>query len=248
MIESLEGKRGEPRVRPPFPVEQGYLKKPTVVNNVETFCSVTKIIKNGAEWYKKHGTEQSTGTKLLSVSGDCGKPGIYEIEWGQTVGEFLKMVEAENTLAVQIGGPSGVCLNAKESERKICFEDIPTGGSMMVIGKDRDLIKVVKNFTQFFVEESCGCCVPCRSGGVMLNDQLDKILAGEATMNHLERVTHWSKTIFHASRCGLGQTCFNPILSTMSGFPEIYKNRVKHKVTYHTVRTVPKSNCILGLF
>lgn len=226
LLESLEGKRGEPRVRPPFPVEEGYLGKPTVVNNVETFASVSKIIEHGAEWYRQYGTEHSPGTKLLSVSGDVKRPGIYEIEWGQTIGEFIAMVGAENPLAIQVGGPSGTCLNAMDIHRRIAFEDLATGGSMMVFNRDRDLLKIIKNFVQFFVDESCGCCLPCRAGNIVLNEQIDTIRAGDGARIDLERIKAWSQIISPASRCGLGQTCTNPMVTSMESFPDIYEKQV----------------------
>ncbi|MEZ4743251.1 MAG: NAD(P)H-dependent oxidoreductase subunit E [Bdellovibrionota bacterium] len=227
LLESLEGKRGEPRVRPPFPVEQGYLGKPTIVNNVETLASVARIIKNGAQWYRKFGTELSPGTKLLSVSGDCEKPGIYEVEWGLSVGKLLELVKATNPMAIQIGGASGICLSAKDIDRKIAFEDIPTGGSVMIFNKKRDLLKIMKNFIEFFVAESCGCCVPCRAGNIVLNEQMEYILSGEAAKVDLQRIKHWAGIIGPSSRCGLGQTCINPILTSMQAFPKLYSEKVK---------------------
>lgn len=228
LLESMEGRRGEPRIRPPFPVEQGYLGKPTIVNNVETFCAVTKIIQYGALWYVSLGTEKSSGTKLLSVSGDCRRPGIYEVEWGLKIDEFLQLVGAnpKTTQAVQIGGPSGTCLNTarvQDRHRTISFEDLPTGGSMIVIGKQRHLLEIVKDFTKFFVAESCGCCVPCRAGGIVLKEQIEQILRGEAASSDLQKIKDWSKIINATSRCGLGQTCSNPLTFTIENFPKLYQ-------------------------
>jgi len=233
LLESLEGRRGEPRMRPPFPVEQGYLSKPTIINNVETFASVSKIIKNGAHWYKKFGTSSSPGTKLLSVSGDCAHPGIYEVEWGLSIRQFLKLVGATNTLAVQVGGPSGQCISLKEKNRRLSFDDLPTGGSMMVFSKKRNLLNIIKNFVQFFQDESCGCCLPCRAGNIVLNEQMHAILSSEAAEVDLQRIQNWSKIISASSRCGLGQSCTNPMISSMQAFPEIYKKNVKaHESLY----------------
>lgn len=226
LLESLEGKRGEPRIRPPFPVQKGYLGKPTVVNNVETFATVTKIIEQGASWYKQFGTPNSPGTKLLSVSGDC-EAGIYEIEWGLTISDFLKLVGAKNPMAIQVGGPSGKMISAKDGKRTISFEDLATGGSMMVFNKKRDLLKIVKNFSEFFKNESCGCCLPCRAGNIVLNEQLDFIDNGEASEIDLERIKSWSHIISSSSRCGLGQTCANPITSSLEAFPKLYQDKVK---------------------
>ncbi|RLD90079.1 MAG: hypothetical protein DRJ13_18330, partial [Bacteroidetes bacterium] len=140
LIESMEGKRGEPRNRPPFPVESGYLNKPTVVNNVETLCRVVPIIQNGADWFKSIGTEKSAGTKFLSISGDCNAPGVYQVEWGMTLTEMLEMVGASDVQAVVAGGPSGLCVDSSHFGRSIAFEDLATGGSMIVIGNQRDLL------------------------------------------------------------------------------------------------------------
>lgn len=243
LLESMEGKRGEPRVRPPFPVGQGYLGKPTIINNVETFASVAQILKHGVDFYRQFGTQQSEGTKLLSVSGDVEKPGIYEIEWGQSIGEFLKMVGAKNPQAVQVGGPSGEMISAMDKTRNIAFEDLPTGGSMMVFSKNRNLLKIVKNFIQFFVNESCGCCLPCRAGNIVLNEQTNYILAGEAAREDLERIKAWSKIISKSSRCGLGQTCANPLTTSLKAFPDMYLEKVcEHESDYRAFDIESKLN------
>lgn len=226
LLESLEGRRGEPRVRPPFPVECGYLGKPTIVNNVETFFAVSQIINNGVLWYQKFGSGKSIGTKLLSVSGDVKKPGIYEIEWGLKVGDLLKLVEAQNPLALQVGGPSGNMISSADVNREISFEDLPTGGSIMVFSKERNLLAVVKNFIQFFVNESCGACLPCRAGAPVLNEKIDFIISGKAAREDLDRIKTWSNMISKTSRCGLGQTCSNPLITSMEAFPELYHENV----------------------
>ncbi|HRU40189.1 MAG TPA: NADH-ubiquinone oxidoreductase-F iron-sulfur binding region domain-containing protein, partial [Candidatus Goldiibacteriota bacterium] len=178
LIESAEGKRGEPRDRPPFPVEKGYLQKPTVVNNVETLCSVVKIINKGSDWYNSIGTKESKGTKVLSVSGDCEQPGIYEIPWGFSVNDVLKMSGAKDTQAVQVGGPSGSCIGPDEFGRVLAYEDLATGGSLIIIGNKRDLLKdVVLNFVEFFREESCGSCVACRALTGMYKVMMDKVIS-----------------------------------------------------------------------
>jgi len=229
LIESAEGKRGEPRERPPFPVECGYLSYPTIVNNVETLCSVVKIMEHGATWYKSLGTPYSTGNKVLSISGDCRFPGIYEIEWGFNIHHILEMAGADekNVLAVQVGGPSGSCISPKEFSRTLDYADLATGGSFIIIGKKRNLLKdVILNFTSFFAEESCGSCAPCRIGTLMLKKKLEKILAGQATVKDLTALKEWAKP-FKTSRCGLGQTAANPILSSLRNFPGIYEMHIK---------------------
>jgi [NiFe] hydrogenase diaphorase moiety large subunit len=223
LLESAEGRRGEPRNRPPFPVQIGYLGKPTTVNNVETLCTAAKIIVHGASWFKSMGTPKSSGTKLLSISGDCERPGVYELEFGLTVQEVLDIAGARDAFAVQVGGPSGACLSRQEFRRKIAFEDLPTGGSIMVFGPWRDLFEVVENFMDFFIEESCGWCTPCRVGNSLLKERLEKIMAGRGTKQDLRDLEAWGKTIRAMSRCGLGQTSPNPILSTLQNFRELYE-------------------------
>ena len=227
LIESAEGKRGEPRDRPPFPVEKGYLQKPTVVNNVETLCSVVQVVMKGADWYNALGTAQSKGTKVLSVSGDCERPGIYEIAWGFSVNDILAMVGAKNVQAVQVGGPSGSCIGPQEFDRILAYEDLATGGSLIIIGAQRDLLKdVVLNFARFFREESCGSCVPCRALTGMAQVVMDAIVAGRGAPDDLDRFVQWA-TIMKRNRCGLGQTALNPIISTLKNFPELYQRRIK---------------------
>ncbi len=227
LIESAEGKRGEPRDRPPFPVEKGYLQKPTVVNNVETLCSVVRILFNGSDWYNGLGTKESKGTKVISVSGDCSRPGIYEIEWGFSVNDILKMVGAEDTQAVQIGGPSGSCIAPDEFSRVLSYEDLATGGSLIIIGRKRDLLKdVVLNFTEFFRDESCGSCVPCRALTGMSKIILERIIEGKGTGKDVAAFGKW-QSIMKKNRCGLGQTALNPIVSTIRNFPDAYAKRIR---------------------
>lgn len=227
LIESMEGKRGEPRNRPPFPVQKGYLDMPTVINNVETLSAVVKIMVKGADWFKAMGTRESAGTKLISVSGDCRQPGVYEIEWGMTIREMLEMVGATSVQAVQVGGPSGVCINPTQFNREIAFEDLATGGSMIVIGKQRNLLReIVVNFMDFFIEESCSSCVPCRSLTVILRNKLQKILDGKGTMKDIDDLYQWTRYMKAANRCGLGQTAANPILSTIENFRQLYEDLV----------------------
>jgi [NiFe] hydrogenase diaphorase moiety large subunit len=221
LIESLEGKRGAPRDRPPFPVERGYKEQPTLVNNVETFCCVSRILENGGEWFSRLGTRESKGTKLLSISGDCRLPGVYEVEYGITVEKLLRMVGAEEAQAVQIGGPSGNCIGAKDFLRRIAFEDLPTGGSIIVFGPERDLLEYMYQFGEFFAEESCGWCVPCRVGTTLLLKELRAILDGRGTRTNLAALTKLCGTIKTMSQCGLGQTAANPILSTLKHFPRL---------------------------
>ncbi len=234
LIESAEGKRGEPRDRPPFPVEKGYLEQPTIVNNVETLCAVVKVILKGGTWYKSFGTLESTGTKLLSVSGDCRYPGVYEVEWGFSVDDILEMVGAEHVQGVQIGGPSGSCIAPNEFERILGYEDLSTGGSLIIINNRRDILKdIVLNFTEFFIEESCGSCTPCRTLPVLMKEKLEKIIDGKGVMQDLMDIERWS-VIMRANRCGLGHTALNPILSTLKNFRHLYLDKIQKEVEFDT--------------
>ncbi len=233
LIESMEGKRGEPRNRPPFPVQAGYHDKPTVVNNVETLSNVVKIILHGADWFKAIGTGESAGTKVLSISGDCKKPGVYEVEYGMTVNEMLEMVGATSVQAVQVAGPSGVCIGSDKFNQSISFEELPTGGAMIVIGKDRDLLKeVVLNYMDFFIDESCSSCAPCRSLTVILKNKLIRLLDGYGTSNDIDELYSWCKYMKQANRCGLGQTAANPIMTTIENFRPLYEALVKTDEDY----------------
>jgi [NiFe] hydrogenase diaphorase moiety large subunit len=227
LLESAEGKRGEPRDRPPFPVQTGYRNLPTTVNNVETLASAARILVEGAAWFKAMGTAQSAGTKLLSVSGDCARPGIYEVEYGLTVAEVLDLAGGAGAKAVQVGGPSGTCVAPAGFGRKICFSDLATGGSVIVFGAGRDIFEIVESFMDFFVEESCGWCVPCRVGNVLLKKRFEKVVHGLGTEGDLRDLEAWGKLVKATSRCGLGQTSPNPILTTMKSFPELYEAKVR---------------------
>jgi [NiFe] hydrogenase diaphorase moiety large subunit len=226
LIESLEGRRGVPRIRPPFPVSRGYLGKPTVVNNVETFMAAAQIAAHGADWFRTAGTEQSTGTKLLSISGDCEQPGIYEFPFGVAIHEVLEACGATDCQAVQAAGAAGSTIPADEFDRRIAFEDVSTGGSFMVFNQARDMLDMVQNFARFFVHESCGFCTPCRVGGSLLKDLIDKVHAGRAGQYDMGEMRDIGNLIKSSSHCGLGTTAPNPVLDTLDKFPHIYARRL----------------------
>ena len=265
LIESLEGKRGEPRDKPPFPVEKGYLQYPTIVNNVETLASAVKILKNGAEWYGNYGTKDSSGTKLISISGDCRFPGIYEVEWGTSLREVLDMCGAEDVQAVQVGGPSGMLVGQRDLDnltntemmkwykpsgmmvaekffdRKLSYSDMPTGGSMIVFNNDRDLLnEVVLNFMDFFIEESCGSCSTCRNLPLIMKKKLEKIISGHGVRQDIDDLLSWGR-VLKASRCGLGQTAANPILTSILNFRHIYEKHVQAIADYDNLFDITKS-------
>lgn len=226
LIESLEGKRGTPRIRPPFPVEHGYLGQPTTVNNVETFADVTHIALHGGDWWSRIGTRQSTGTKIHSVSGDCERPGLYEYPFGTRVGRILEDCGARDTQAVQVGGPSGVCLSAFEFNRHIAFEDVPTAGAFMIFDGTRDLFEVARSFVHFFAHESCGFCTPCRVGTALLKGFMDKLADGHGAQADLADIDWLDRLLKNASHCGLGSAAPNPVIDTLQKFRPAYERRL----------------------
>jgi [NiFe] hydrogenase diaphorase moiety large subunit len=228
LIESLEGKRGIPRKRPPFPVSNGYMDKPTVVNNVETFMAAALIAAHGADWFRAVGTDESSGTKLLSISGDCEYPGIYEYPFGVTVNDILKDCGATNAQAVQVAGAAGFTIPPSEFDRSIAFEDISTGGSFMVFNQHRNMLDMVQNFAHFFVHESCGFCTPCRVGSSLMRDLVDKVHSGHAGEYDLGEMRNIGALMRGSSHCGLGTTAANAVLDTLEKFPHIYEQRLKH--------------------
>ena len=226
LIESLEGKRGVPRNRPPFPVTHGYLGQPTVLNNVETFVAAAHIAQNGSAWFRTTGTMKSPGSKLLSVSGDCAYPGIYEYPFGVSIKQVLDDCGAEDVQAVQIGGPAGTLIGRSGYKRIIGFEDLSTGGSFMVFGRKRDLLDIIVNFSRFFAHESCGFCTPCRVGTTLLKNAMNKIAKGQGTQYDLDEMERIGTLIKRRSHCGLGQTAANPILNGLQRFPQIFRQRL----------------------
>lgn len=232
LLESLEGKRGEPRTKWFFPVEKGYLQQPTVVNNVETFCAVAQILDLGTDEYLKLGIPGSPGTKLISVSGDCKLPGLYEIEWGMTVAELLELCEAENPYYIQVSGPSGECISIKEKFRRISMldllarKDIRCGGSFMVFNKDRDLVKVLMNFAAFFKQESCGICTPCRAGNFIIQRKLERLDNGLAIEEDLSELKTWGQLMKTTSRCGLGKTATSSLILAMDKFRDYFSEKL----------------------
>ncbi len=256
LINSMEGKRGEPSIKEYFPVEKGYLSKPTLVNNVETLCAVPRIFEMGVENWLKIGTEKTPGTKLLSVSGDCDKPGIYEIEWGTKLKDLLSTIGAHNPNFILFNGYSGECLSSDDFHREISGENllaqqikfnpkdpieyskkmsavgIRSGGSFMTFNKDRDLLYILKNINRFFVDESCGICVPCRTGNYLLKKKLNKFLLGNAEQKDLNDIKEWSKIIKLSSRCGLGQTSSIALLCAMKKFPEVFQAKITENTDY----------------
>ena len=226
LISSCEGLRGDPKTRPPFPAQKGYLGCPTAVNNVETLCVISRILEKGAGWFTQIGSQGSSGVKLLSISGDCSHPGIYEMPFGVKVADLLKEAGAKNTKAILVAGPSGQFIGPNDFQRTICYDDLATGGAIVVFGQDRDILEIAKQYMEFFVEESCGYCTPCRVGNVLMKNQLEHILDGKGEIADLDYLEDLGTTIKKTSRCGLGQTSPNPILSTIKNFRSAYEAKM----------------------
>ncbi|MDP2751397.1 MAG: NAD(P)H-dependent oxidoreductase subunit E [Rhodocyclaceae bacterium] len=227
LIESLEGKPGHPRIRPPFPVTHGYLGQPTTVNNVETLATACLIALHGGAWMAGIGTTKSTGTKLLSVSGDVARPGIYEYPYGIPVAQVLEDAGIAGCLqAVQISGPSGVTLGQDELNRRICFEDVPTAGAFMVFDCTRDMFEVARNFAHFFAEESCGFCTPCRVGTALTAKLMDKIAHGHGSPYDLDELLKLREVMQGTSHCGLGNSAGHAIADTLAKFRPAYERQL----------------------
>jgi [NiFe] hydrogenase diaphorase moiety large subunit len=221
LFESIEGFRGEPRNKPPYPTTAGLFSKPTSINNVETLVTAMMIIAKGPEEYVKLGTKDSRGSKVFSISGDTPVPGIFELELGMTVQEFVNEFGDGDTKAVQVGGASGFCVPRKKFEDTIIgFEGVPTGGSMKLFNSSRSMYNVLHNYLDFFTEESCGQCTPCRVGCQQLLKGVEKVKKGEAKSTYLNELVKLADTMKVASKCGLGQSVGNAFKSIVENFRE----------------------------
>jgi [NiFe] hydrogenase diaphorase moiety large subunit len=227
LISSCEGLRGDPKTRPPFPAHKGYLGRPSCVNNVETFCCVARILEKGAGWFAEMGSKGSPGTKLLSISGDCTSPGVYEFPLGVTLGEVVREAGADQVQAVQVGGPSREIVGHEGFNRIICFDDLATGGAIVIVGPQRNITDIARQYMHFFMEESCGFCTPCRVGNMLLMKKLEDILEGRGQPSDLDYLRELAETVKTASRCGLGQASPNPILTTLERFKPFYESLLK---------------------
>jgi [NiFe] hydrogenase diaphorase moiety large subunit len=221
LFESIEGKRGEPRNKPPYPTVSGVFSKPTSINNVETLVTAMMIIQHGAKAFSQYGTKDSRGSKVFSVSGDTPTPGIFELELGMTVQQFVNVFGDGDTKAVQVGGASGFCVPRKKfAETIIGFEGVPTGGSMKLFNSSRSMYNVLHNYLDFFAEESCGQCTPCRVGCQQLLLGVEKVKKGEAKSTYLNELMKLAESMRIAAKCGLGQSVGNAFKSIVGNFRE----------------------------
>lgn len=240
LIQSMQGERGEPKSKPPYPAQSGYLGKPTVVNNVETLLNVPLIIQHGSEWFREIGTEKSPGTKVFALAGKVNNVGLVEVPMGTTLREIIYEIgggikNGKRFKAVQTGGPSGGCLTNKDLDISIEFDTLAARGSIMgsggmiIMDEDDCMVSIAKFFLEFTLDESCGKCTPCRIGNTRLYEILTRITEGEGTMEDLKLLEELSDTIKEASLCGLGQTSPNPVLSTLKEFREEYIQHIEDK-------------------
>jgi [NiFe] hydrogenase diaphorase moiety large subunit len=221
LFESVEGKRGEPRNKPPYPTISGVFDKPTSINNVETLVTAMMIVHHGAKDFAQYGTKDSRGSKVFSISGDTPTPGIFELELGMTVQQFVNEFGDGDTKAVQVGGASGFCVPRKKfAETIIGFEGVPTGGSMKLFNSSRSMYNVLHNYLDFFAEESCGQCTPCRVGCQQLLKGVEKVKKGEVKSTYLNELIKLADTMKIAAKCGLGQSVGNAFKSIVSNFRE----------------------------
>jgi NADP-reducing hydrogenase subunit HndC len=261
LIHSMEGNRGEPTLKPPFPAESGYMGKPTNVNNVETLANVPVIILKGAEWFSSIGTESSKGTKVFALAGKINNVGLIEVPMGTTLREVIfeiggGIVDGKKFKAAQTGGPSGGCLTEKHLDTPIDYENLVANGSMMgsggmiVMDEDDCMVSIARFYLDFTVEESCGKCAPCRIGNKRLHELLQRICEGKGEESDLVRLRNLGEVIKDTSLCGLGQSSPNPVLSTMVNFPEEYQSHVVDKKCTSGVCTdlleyfIVEENCI----
>lgn len=227
LMDSIEGKRGESRYRPPFPTTSGLWGKPTIINNVETLMNIPQIVLNGAGWFSQMGTERSKGTKVFSVSGDVAKPGVYELVLGTPLRELAEeLASARDIKMVQIGGATGRIVPYEKIDTPLAFEAVLGAGAVTVFNKSRDVIDVVRRTMEFLTEESCGKCTPCRQGTEVMLEILERFHKGEALKKEIQDLEDLSSVMMLSSLCGLGQAAPNPIVDSLQYFRDAYESRV----------------------
>ena len=226
-MDSIEGKRGECRYRPPFPTTAGLWGKPTIINNVETLMNIPQIILNGANWFGQMGTERSKGTKVFSVSGDVQKPGVYELVMGSHLKELVEdLALAKNTKMIQVGGATGRIIPYQMIDTPLSFETILGAGAVTVFDESRDTIDIVYRTMEFLAEESCGKCTPCRQGTEVMVEILERFYRGEGLKKDIKNLEDLSSAMMLTSLCGLGQAAPNAVMDSLQYFRDAYENRV----------------------
>ncbi len=230
LMDSIEGKRGEVRFRPPFPPSKGLWGKPTIINNVETLMNIPQIIRKGAHWFNQIGTERSKGTKVFSVSGDVKKPGVYELALGTRLKELVEdLALAKKVKVVQVGGTTGRIIPYSMIDTPLSFESILGAGAITVFDESRDIIDIVYKTMEFLAEESCGKCAPCREGTEVMVEILERFSRGEGVERDIRVLEELSNAMMLASLCGLGQAAPNPVMDSLQYFRSDYESRIKQK-------------------
>jgi NADH-quinone oxidoreductase subunit F len=237
LMNSIEGKRGEARFRPPFPPESGLFNNPTVINNVETLINIPPIVLNGANWYQGIGTEKSKGTKIFSVCGDVAKPGVYELEMGSDLKDLVvNMAAADSIKMVQIGGSTGGIVPSSMLTTPLSFETVLGSGAVVVFDESRDVIDFVYRTMEFLNEESCGKCTPCREGTEVMIEIFSRLVDGEGAQEDIIHLEELSNAMMLSSMCGLGQAAPIPVLDTLKYFRNEYQNRINQSIFLRTLR------------
>lgn len=236
LMNSIEGRRGEVRFRPPFPPTRGLFGKPTVINNVETLMNIPVIIERGAAWFSSIGTAESTGTKVFSVSGDCARPGVYELEMGSRLSDLLALAGAEDIKMVQIGGATGSVVPASMVGTTLSFSTVLGSGAVMVFDTTRDVIDFAYRTVEFLNEESCGECTPCREGTEVMVEIFERLARGDGTAEDIKALEELSSVMMQSSLCGLGQAAPVPVLDTLKHFRSDYENRIRQSVFLRTLK------------
>ena len=237
LMDSIEGKRGEARYRPPFPPTKGLMGKPTIINNVETLMNIPAIILNGGEWFSRIGTEQSKGTKVFSVSGDVGRPGVYELTLGSSLREIVvDLGGAQDVKLVQVGGATGGIVPASMLETPLSYETVLGSGAVTVLDQSRDVVDFVSRTMEFLAEESCGKCTPCREGTEVMMEIFGRLTNGDGAQEDIQALEDLSHTMMLSSLCGLGQAAPIPVLDTLKYFRNEYENHISQSVFLRTLR------------
>jgi NADH:ubiquinone oxidoreductase subunit F (NADH-binding) len=239
LMESIEGKRGEARYRPPFPTDKGLFGKPTIINNVETLMNIPQIIQNGPDWFSAIGTDGSKGTKVFSVSGDVKRPGVYELVLGSELRDLvIDLAKAENIQAVQVGGAAGRLIPGSMLNVPLSYENVLGSGAVTVLDQTRDIIDVVYQTIQFFAEESCGKCVPCREGTEVMVEILETMVKGDGVVEDIETLEDLSEVMTLSSLCGLGQSAPVAVWDSLEHFRNEYEIRIEQSVFLRGLRAV----------
>lgn len=238
LMNSIEGRRGEARFRPPYPPTQGLWGKPTIINNVETLMNIPRIVLKGAGWFSKMGTERSKGTKVFSVSGDVERPGVYELVLGSTLRELMDLAGAGDVKLVQVGGATGGIVPYSMLSTPLSYETVLGSGAITVLNQSRDVIDFVYRTVEFLSEESCGKCAPCREGTEVMMEIFGRLARGEGAQEDMQVLEELSNVMMASSLCGLGQSAPVPVLDTLKYFRNEYETRVGQSMFLRTLRTV----------